>query len=61
MKLNKEKVKFIVDNLGRGWTAYGLSKQYEVSMSRIYRIKRKALISGTLPGIGRNRGDLENQ
>jgi len=56
MKLNKERIKFIVDKLGNGWTAYELSRQYEVSMSRIYQIKRKAAVSGILPEIGKNVG-----
>lgn len=56
MKLNKEKVKFIVDKLGNGWTAYQLSRQYGVSISRIYQIKRKATISGGTPEIGKNAG-----
>lgn len=53
MKLNKEMVKFIVDKLGVSWTAYQLSKQYKVSISRIYQIKRKAAISGDYPEIGK--------
>lgn len=56
MKLNKEKVKFIVDNLGNGWTAYELSRQYEISIGRVYQIKRKATISGIYPEIGKNVG-----
>ena len=56
MKLNKEKVKFIVDKLGNGWTAYELSRQFEVSISRIYKIKRKATASGVIPEIGKNLG-----
>ena len=56
MKLDKEKVKFIVDKLGNGWTAYELSKQYEITISRIYQIKRKATISGGIPEIGKNVG-----
>jgi putative transposase len=56
MKLNKEKVKFIVEKLGNGWTAYQLSQQFEVSIGRIYQIKRKALISGDVPEIGKNIG-----
>lgn len=56
MKLNKKKVKFIVDKLGKGWTAYQLSKQYKISISRVYQIKRKAIISGVLPEIGNSIG-----
>jgi putative transposase len=56
MKLNKEKVKFIVDKLGNGWTAYDLSRQYEISISRIYQIKREAIISGRIPEIGKKIG-----
>lgn len=56
MKLNKEKVRFIVDNLGNGWTAYDLARQYEVSISRIYQIKRSSVISGTIPEVGKNLG-----
>ena len=56
MKLNKEKVKFIVDKLGNGWTAYALSRQFDVSISRIYQIKRKATISGVYPEIGKDAG-----
>jgi len=56
MKLNKDKVKFIVDNLGNGWTAYELSRQYKISISRVYQIKRKAVISGDVPEIGKNLG-----
>lgn len=56
MKLNKKKVRFIVDNLGKGWTAYGLSRQFNVSIGRIYQVKRKAIISGEIPDIGKNVG-----
>lgn len=56
MKLDKEKVKFIVDKLGKEWTAYQLSRQYGVSISRIYQLKRKATISGIFPEIGVNVG-----
>ena len=56
MKLNNEKVKFIVDKLGNGWTAYEISRQYGISISRIYQLKRKAAISGTYPEIGKNIG-----
>ena len=56
MKLNKEKVRFIVNKLGKGWTAYQLSKQFEISISRVYQIKRKASSSRELPEIGKNVG-----
>lgn len=56
MKLNKEKVKFIVDKLGNGWTAYQLSRQFGVSIGRVYQIKRKAAIFGAIPEIGKNIG-----
>jgi len=56
MKLNKEKVKFIVDKLGNGWTAYELSRQYGISIGRVYQIKREATISGGIPEIGKNVG-----
>lgn len=56
MKLDKEKVKFIVNKLGNEWTAYDLSRLYGVSISRVYQIKRKATISGIYPEIGKNAG-----
>ena len=56
MKLDKEKVKFIVDKLGNGWTAYDLSRQYGISISRVYQLKRMAIISGGIPEIGKNVG-----
>lgn len=56
MKLNKEKVNFIVDKLGNGWSAYDLSRQYEISISRVYQLKRKATISGVYPEIGKRVG-----
>lgn len=56
MKLDKEKVKFIVDKLGNGWTAYELSRQYKVSVSRVYQLRRKAMLSGKIPEIGKNVG-----
>ena len=55
MKLDKEKVKFIVDKLGNGWTAYDLSRQYGISISRVYQLKRMAIISGGIPEIGKNK------
>lgn len=56
MKLDKEKVKFIVNKLGNGLTAYDLSRLYKVSISRVYQIKRKATISGGYPEIGKDVG-----
>jgi putative transposase len=53
-------VKFIVDKLGNGWTAYGLSRQFKISISRIYQIKRKAS-SGNISDIGINLGRPRKQ
>jgi transposase len=56
MKLNKKKIAYIVREMERGTTSYQISKNMQVSISRVYQIWRNYNKTGILPVVGFQTG-----
>lgn len=56
MKLNKNKIKYIVGEMKKGTTAYQISRNIEISISRVYQIWRAYNKTGVLSAVGFQSG-----